>query len=105
MLEKNKNLKIDNLEDFFSRVTSVGNYCENETMRRFMFRFPKKLRVTSNIGKLIFLNSDLHKHIKQNIFTVTSEIGNTIIFKAGEILHGGGNVTRGERLNLQLIVR
>lgn len=105
VLPKTNKIKINNLEDFFSRVTSVGNYCENSHQRRFIFRMPRELRFSSNIGKLIDENSNLYSHIKENSFTFISNKYNSIIFDAGNVFHNGGLIYEGERLNLQLIIR
>ena len=90
----------DEVEDFFSRVTSVGNYCQNPSQRRFVMRMPKKIRVSSNFGRL--LNDSDQEEINSHLINLTSEMGNTHIFNAGNLVHMGGLVKKGCRIAIQI---
>ncbi len=103
-LPKSNRFVYDPLQSLFSRAIAVGSYCHNPISRRSVFRLPKKLRVTTNIGRLVDDKSNLKKYLDKNLVSLTSKVGNTLIFDPGAGMHNGGVVKKGERIALQVVI-
>jgi hypothetical protein len=65
---------------------------------------PKKLRVTTNWGRLVKDGSSLEKYLTKNMAVLTSDIGNTMILDPGSGLHNGPLLKKGHRINLQVVM-
>ena len=103
-LPKSNRFIYDPLQTIFSRAISTGSYCQNKSSRASIFRLPKKLRVTTNFGRLIKDGSSLEKYLTKNLAVLTSDIGNTMIFDPGAGVHNGPLVKKGHRISLQVIM-
>ncbi len=94
----------DPLQSLFARSVVAANWCHNTISRRSIFRFPKELRVTTEIGRLIKDNSKTAKFLDKNFFSFTSDKGNTLLFDSGAGIHTGGVVKKGERIALMVVI-
>ncbi len=103
-LPKSNRYILDPLQSLFARTIAIGNYCHNKFSRRCVFRLPKKLRVTTNFGRLISDNSKLCKYLDKNLKILTSSKGDTLLFDPGSGIHNGGIVKSGERIALQVVI-
>ena len=103
-LPKSNRFILDPIQSLFARTIAIGNYCHNKFSRRCIFRLPKKLRVTTNFGRLIDDNSTLSKYLDKNLKILTSDKGDTILFDPGSGIHNGGVVKNGERIALQVVI-
>ena len=63
----------------------------------------QKTRVTE-IGRLIENNTSTSKFLDENLFTFTSDSGNTLLFDPGAGIHTGGIVKKGERIALMVVI-
>ena len=93
----------DPLQDLFSKAISTGSYCFDKISRRSVFRLPKKLRVTTNFGRMVKDGSKLQKYLSKNIAPLTSDKGNVMIFDPHGI-HNGPIVKRGLRISLDIVL-
>ena len=103
-LPKSNRFIYDPLQFIFSRAIAVGSYCHNPISRRSVFRLPKKLRVTSNFGRLIDDKSSLKKYLDKSLVKLTTDVGNTLLFDPGAGIHNGGVLKSGERIALQIVI-
>ncbi|MAJ90488.1 MAG: hypothetical protein CMD08_04350 [Flavobacteriales bacterium] len=103
-LPKSNRFIYDPLQAIFCRAIAVGSYCHNPISRRSVFRLPKKLRVTSNFGRLIDNKSNLRKYLDKNLVKLTSNVGNLLLFDPGAGIHNGGVLKYGERIALQIVI-
>jgi len=103
-LPKSNRFIYDPLQSLFSRAIAVGSYCHTPIARRSVFRLPKKLRVTTNFGRLIEDKSNTAKYLDENLVYLTTDKANTILFDPGAGIHNGGIVKKGERIALQVVI-
>lgn len=103
-LPKSNRYVYDPLQSLFARSIVAGSWCHNIFSRRAIFRLPKQLRVTTEIGRLIKDNSLIAKYLDRNLFKFTSDFGNTLLFDPGAGIHTGGIVKKGERIALMVVI-
>ena len=93
----------DEFESVWGRANAVGNYMEDKLHRRAIFRLPSRLRINYQFGRNLLDGTDEQKNITDKIVKLTTDkTGNFAIFDPGYIMHTGGNVDEGMRINLQL---
>ena len=97
--------KQPDLETLLARGISTGCYFENPTARRSVFRLPKELRKSFQFGTCLEDGSAQQKLLLDNAVRITNEYGNIVLFDAGNVMHTGGWVKEGHRINLQIQIR
>ena len=103
-LPKSNRFIYDPIQNLFARAISTGSFCQSKDSRASIFRLPKKLRVSTNWGRLVKDGSDLEKYLSENLVKLTSDFGNTIVFDPGSGIHNGPIVKKGQRVALQIVM-
>ena len=70
-----------------------------------MSRLPKQLRKSFGFGRCLQDGTAQQKLLLDNSVRVTSDIGNVVLFDAGNVMHTGGWVKKHQRINLQIQIR
>jgi len=91
-------------EMLLARGIATGNYCENAVARRAIFRLPKRLRKSLQFGRNLLDGTEQQKKILDQREMMLSP-NNLAVFDPGNIMHTGGWVKSGLRVNLQIQIR
>jgi hypothetical protein len=92
----------DPLETLFARGIATGCYFNNPTARRSVFRLPTQIRKSFGFGRCLQDGTPQQKLLLDNAVRITSNIGNVVLFDAGNVMHTGGWVKKHQRINLQI---
>jgi len=94
----------DEIEQIFAWGNSIGNYCHTPAHREVACAFPRRFRKNAIMGKLIPDESRMSNFLLENLTSFTTDMANVIFFDPNFLLHRGGLVDEGERINLQVIM-
>ena len=84
---------------------SVGNYLSSPDHRKAMSIFPDIMTKNVIMGKYFEDGGDNSNLLLNNMHKYTSSQANCILFDPAQIIHRGGLCDKGERVNLQIIMR
>ena len=93
----------------FERVigcgNSVGNYLSSPDHRTAMSIFPETMTKNVIVGKYLKDGSDASNLLLSKLHKYTSDQADCILFDPAQTIHRGGLCNKGERVNLQIIMR
>ena len=95
----------DPVETLFARGIATGCYFNSPLARRSVFRLPAFLRKSFGFGRCLEDGSEQQKLLLDKAVRITSDIGNVVLFDAGNVMHTGGWVKKHQRINLQIQIR
>ncbi len=91
-------------EMLMARGIATGDYLENPTARRAVFRLPTRLRKSLQFGRNLLDGTPEQQKILDKKAPMVNP-HNLAIFDPGNIMHTGGWVKEGFRANLQIQIR
>lgn len=94
----------DEFEMLMARGIATGDYLENPTARRAVFRLPKRMRKSLQFGRNLLDGTPEQQKILDNKAPMINP-NNVAVFDPGNIMHTGGWVKEGFRANLQIQIR
>ena len=84
---------------------SVGNYLSSPDHRTAMSIFPDEMTKNVIMGKYFKDGSDISNLLLSSMHKYTSKEADCILFDPAHTIHRGGLCDKGERINLQIIMR
>ena len=94
----------DDIEFIFAKGSSTGNYLNSPEHRRVAAQFPKRLRKNAIFGRLIPDGTNLSDMLLQKEKKFLSSDTDLILFDPANTFHRGGICSKGQRVNLQVIL-